>query len=153
MPVIKDDQWLVIYSIEIFMLFSICAYVILFSKNVYDLERKTVKNQNIELDAFNSEIEAQNEELVQYHEEVLTQRDFIDEKNKILEKQAIELEKANDQIQIINSSLEKTVEERTEKLVRLNNDLDLLIYRSSHDFRRPLTTLMGLNEIALNSKR
>ena len=147
-PVIKDDQWLVIYSIEIFMLFSICAYVILFSKNVYDLERKTVKNQNIELDAFNSEIEAQNEELVQYHEEVLTQRDFIDEKNKILEKQAIELEKANNQIQIINSSLEKTVEERTEKLVRLNNDLDLLIYRSSHDFRRPLTTLMGLNEIA-----
>jgi K+-sensing histidine kinase KdpD len=40
------------------------------------------------------------------------------------------------------------VEERTEKLVGLNNDLDLLIYRSSHDFRRPLTTLMGLNEIA-----
>lgn len=148
MPVIKDDQWLVIYSIEIFMLFSICAYVILFSKNVYDLERKTVKNQNIKLDAFNSEIETQNEELVQYHEEVLTQRDFIDEKNKILEKQAIELEKANGQIQIINSSLEKTVEERTEKLVGLNNDLDLLIYRSSHDFRRPLTTLMGLNEIA-----
>jgi len=33
-------------------------------------------------------------------------------------------------------------------LLDLNNDLDLLVYRSSHDFRRPLTTLMGLNEIA-----
>ena len=33
-------------------------------------------------------------------------------------------------------------------MLDLNNDLDLLVYRSSHDFRRPLTTLMGLNEIA-----
>jgi len=146
--ILKDDRLLVINSIVIFVVFSIAAYVMVFFKNQYDLERKTVKKQNLKLDSSNSEIEAQNEELIQYQEEVMAQRDFIEDKNKKLEQQAIELEKANQQIQAINSSLEKTVEERTKKLLDLNNDLDLLVYRSSHDFRRPLTTLMGLNEIA-----
>lgn len=146
--ILKNDRLLVINSIVLFVVFSIAAYVITFFKNQYDIERETVKKQNLELDASNSEIEAQNEELIQYQEEVMAQRDFIEDKNIKLEQQAIDLEKANAQIQAINSSLEKTVEERTKKLLDLNNDLDLLVYRSSHDFRRPLTTLMGLNEIA-----
>jgi len=148
MPVIKNNRLLVINAIVLVITFCITAYVLLFFKNQYDLERDTVKKQNKELDAINSEMEAQNEELMQYQEEVMAQRDFIEEKNQILEAQAIELEKANEQIQAINSSLEQTVEERTKNLLELNNDLDLLVYRSSHDFRRPLTTLMGLNEIA-----
>jgi len=146
--IVKDDRLLVINSIVLFVIFSITAYVITFFKNHYDIERSTVQDQNMKLDESNTEIEAQNEELIQYHEEVMAQRDFIEEKNKKLETQAVELEKANQQIQEINASLEKTVNERTKKLMDLNNDLDLLVYRSSHDFRRPLTTLMGLNEIA-----
>lgn len=148
MPVIKNNQLLIVNTIVLLVVFSIGAYVLLFFKNQYDLERETVKKQNIELDSSSSEMEAQNEELQQYQEEVMAQRDFIEEKNRILETQAIELENANAQIQAINSSLEQTVEERTKNLLELNNDLDLLVYRSSHDFRRPLTTLMGLNEIA-----
>lgn len=147
-PVIKNDQMIVVNTIVLVVIFSIISYVLVFFKNKYDLERDTVKNQNVKLDASNTEIEAQNEELIQYQEEVMAQRDFIEEKNKKLEVQAIELEKANEQIQAINSSLEKTIAERTKNLLDLNNDLDLLVYRSSHDFRRPLTTLMGLNEIA-----
>lgn len=148
MPVLKDNKLLVINSIALVIIFSITAYVLIFFKNHYDQEREIVKEQNLKLDASYNEIESQNEELIQYQEEVMAQRDFIEDKNKILEKQAIELEKANQKVQDINSSLEKTVEERTKKLSDLNNDLDLLVYRSSHDFRRPLTTLMGLNEIA-----
>lgn len=148
MPIIKDDRLLVINSIVLVLIFSISSYVLIFFKNHYDQERNTVREQNLKLEASHAEIETQNEELIQYQEEVMTQRDFIEEKNKKLEVQAVELEKANQQIQAINSSLEKTVEERTKKLMDLNNDLDLLVYRSSHDFRRPLTTLMGLNEIA-----
>jgi len=148
MRVIKDDELLVINTIVLFMVFAIATYVLIFFKNQYDLERERVKQQNMQLDSSNTEIEAQNEELIQYQEEVMAQRDFIEEKNKMLEEQAIELERANEKIKGINSSLEKIVEERTKKLVDLNNDLDLLVYRSSHDFRRPLTTLMGLNEVA-----
>lgn len=147
-PVIKDDRLLVINSIVLILIFSISSYVLIFFKNHYDQERIKVREQNQKLDASYTEIETQNEELIQYQEEVMTQRDFIEEKNKKLELQAIELEKAYQQIQVINLSLEKTVEERTKRLMDLNNDLDLLVYRSSHDFRRPLTTLMGLNEIA-----
>lgn len=148
LPVIKNDQMLVVNGIVVVMIFSIVAYIIVFVKNQYDIERNLVREKNRELDSVNSEIETQNEELVQYHEEVMAQRDAIEEQNKMLEKQAIELEKANAQVNAINTSLEKTVEKRTKELVTMNNDLDLLVYRSSHDFRRPLTTLMGLNEVA-----
>jgi len=147
-PEIKTNELLVVNTIVLFMVFSIATYVMIFFKNQYDVERDLVKQQNLKLDSSNSEIEAQNEELIQYQEEVMAQRDFIEEKSKKLEEQAIELERANEIIKGINASLEKTVEERTKKLVDLNNDLDLLVYRSSHDFRRPLTTLMGLNEVA-----
>ena len=137
-----------INSIVLFVTFGIAAYLINFFKNQYDVERETVKKQNLRLDASYSEIEAQNEELIQYQEEVMAQRDFIEEKNKKLEQQANELESANEEIHVINESLEEKVKDRTRELTNLNNDLDLLVYRSSHDFRRPLTTLMGLNEIA-----
>ncbi len=145
---IKDIEFLIESSVTLFISFGVCSYFLLYFKKHYDLERELVNKQNFELDASNSEIEAQNEELVQYQEEVMAQRDFIEEKNKILELQAIELERVNDENRAINATLEKTVTERTKKLMDLNNDLDLLVYRSSHDFRRPLTTLMGLYEIA-----
>ena len=146
--VINKDKLLLVRAIVTFTTFGFAAYILVFFKNQYDKEREIVKSQNLKLDDSNSEIEAQNEELIQYQEEVMAQRDFIEDKNKILQQQAIELEKANDEIQAINESLEEKVKDRTRKLVDLNNDLDLLVYRSSHDFRRPLTTLMGLNEVA-----
>jgi signal transduction histidine kinase len=148
MPIIKNDQLLVESAMVMLSVFGIIAYVMLFFKNPYDKERDLLRQQNIELDGSYSEIEALNEELIQYQEEIMAQRDFIEEKSKKLEEQAIELERANDNIKGINALLENIVEERTKELVDLNNDLDLLVYRSSHDFRRPLTTLMGLNEVA-----
>lgn len=148
MPFILDDKLLVYNSIVLFVVFGIIVYVMFFFKKQYELERKIVRDKNYKLDVSHSEIEAQNEELIQYQEEVLAQRDFIEEKNKKLERQAFELETANEEIKAINESLEEKVIDRTKKLIDLNNDLDLLVYRSSHDFRRPLTTLMGINEIA-----
>jgi signal transduction histidine kinase len=147
-PVIKNDELLVINSIVMVLTFSIAAFITIFFKKEYDAEREIVNKQNLELDAINSEVETQNEELIQYQEEVMTQRDFIEEKSKMLEMQALELEHANEQVKAVNASLEQIVEKRTRELVSINNDLDLLVYRSSHDFRRPLTTLMGLNEVA-----
>jgi len=148
MPVIKNDELLAVNAIVLVLVFSTTAYIIVFVKNQYESDRELVNKQNRELDSVNSEIETQNEELIQYHEEVMTQRDSIEQQNKMLEKQAIELEKANEKVKAVNASLEKTVEKRTRELITMNNDLDLLVYRSSHDFRRPLTTLMGLNEVA-----
>lgn len=47
-----------------------------------------------------------------------------------------------------NIDLENTIHKRTKELKKANKELDRLFYRSSHDFRRPLTTLMGINEVA-----
>jgi signal transduction histidine kinase len=59
-----------------------------------------------------------------------------------------QLFEAYDKIKESNIDLENTVHKRTTELKKANKELDRLFYRSSHDFRRPLTTLMGINEIA-----
>jgi signal transduction histidine kinase len=68
------------------------------------------------------------------------------------EKLSEKLFRTNEEILRNNLYLEQKVEERTEELRRLNRELDLLFYRSSHDFRRPLTTLKGLQELARLTK-
>jgi len=146
--VTNADELRLVNTIVLFVAFAIGAYVLVFFKNNYESEREKVGAHLVELDEKNSEIGAQNEELTQIQEEVMAQRDFIEEKNRILQEQAIELEIANNEIQRMNASLERIIEERTRELKVLNSDLDMLMYRSSHDFRRPLTTLMGLHEIA-----
>jgi len=55
---------------------------------------------------------------------------------------------AYEKIKESNVDLEKTIHKRTSELIKVNKELDRLFYRSSHDFRRPLTTLMGINEVA-----
>jgi signal transduction histidine kinase len=55
---------------------------------------------------------------------------------------------AYEQIKESNKDLELTIQHRTGELKKANSELDRLFYRSSHDFRRPLTTLMGIHEVA-----
>ena len=55
---------------------------------------------------------------------------------------------AYDQIKESNKDLELIIQKKTSELKKVNKELDRLFYRSSHDFRRPLTTLMGIHEVA-----
>jgi signal transduction histidine kinase len=66
-------------------------------------------------------------------------------KYELLSEQLI---KAYDKVRESHKDLEQTVQKRTIELKKANRELDRLFYRSSHDFRRPLTTLMGINEVA-----
>jgi signal transduction histidine kinase len=59
-----------------------------------------------------------------------------------------QLIEAYEKIKESNVDLENTVYKKTTELKKANKELDRLFYRSSHDFRRPLTTLMGINEVA-----
>ena len=59
-----------------------------------------------------------------------------------------QLIEAYNKIKDSNVDLEQTIQKRTTELKKANKELDRLFYRSSHDFRRPLTTLMGINEVA-----
>lgn len=63
-----------------------------------------------------------------------------DQKNK--------LDHANIEIEKINANLEDMIFEKTVSLELINNELDTFLYRSSHNLRRPITSIRGLTKIA-----
>jgi signal transduction histidine kinase len=72
----------------------------------------------------------------------------IVEQKEEIQAQSEELIEANETIGRINLGLEAKVNERTSELKQAYKELDTFFYRSSHDFRRPLTTFLGLAEVA-----
>lgn len=74
-------------------------------------------------------------------------REILEQKEEI-QVQSEELIEANHTIAQINIDLETKIEERTSALRQAYKELDTFFYRSSHDFRRPLTTFLGLAEVA-----
>jgi signal transduction histidine kinase len=72
----------------------------------------------------------------------------ITEQKEEIEAQSEDLKNANNIIAVINRKLEVKVQERTVELRQAYKELDTFFYRSSHDFRRPLTTFFGLAEVA-----
>jgi signal transduction histidine kinase len=76
------------------------------------------------------------------------QRDEIESKNEELEVQSKNLKEINDLMLSLNNQLELKVSERTHELEKTMEELDTFLYRSSHDMRRPLSTLLGLENIA-----
>jgi signal transduction histidine kinase/uncharacterized protein HemY len=74
-------------------------------------------------------------------------REILEQKEEI-QAQSEELIEANQTIAQINKDLESKIEDRTSALRQAYKELDTFFYRSSHDFRRPLTTFLGLAEVA-----
>ncbi|MEJ7647325.1 MAG: tetratricopeptide repeat-containing sensor histidine kinase [Chryseolinea sp.] len=74
-------------------------------------------------------------------------REIVEQKEEI-EAQSEKLIGANQTIASINKDLETKIETRTADLRQAYKELDTFFYRSSHDFRRPLTTFLGLAEVA-----
>ncbi|HEY5747278.1 MAG TPA: HAMP domain-containing sensor histidine kinase [Chryseolinea sp.] len=68
-----------------------------------------------------------------------------------LEKQKKSLVKANDEVKRMNENLEFLVYERTELLIGAYQEMDIFLYRASHDLRAPLCTIIGLGNIAQQS--
>jgi signal transduction histidine kinase len=116
-----ERQYIVIIAVTIcFMFMGILAYVLY----LYN------RNKNIV-----------NEQLKKLNEEILEQREAM-------MVQAAELNEANEEISQLNEGLEKTVQERTAILEATYRELDTFLYRTSHDFRRPLTALLGISQLA-----
>lgn len=60
------------------------------------------------------------------------------------------LVKANDEIQRINENLEVVVFERSRQLVEAYKEMDIFLYRASHDLRAPICTIIGLCNLAMH---
>lgn len=63
-------------------------------------------------------------------------------------KQKNQLVRANSEVKKVNEHLEELVTKRTSQLQESNKELDTFLYKSSHNLRRPLTTIIGLTNIA-----
>ncbi len=94
------------------------------------------------------EIRQQNEEIIQQNEEIASQRDALSKNNQELYFIQQELKKKNTELDILNNSLDQKVKERTRELTQTNEELDLFIYRASHDLKGPIARLEGLIQLA-----
>ena len=143
-------RFMLLCSLFLFLLFIIYYYQIQQKKaynkvremNLLYIERQeAILSQNEFLRRQQEEIRRKNELLENQKEEILTQsKQLHDYNQQLLEKQ--------EEIRILNENLEEIAQRRTLQLKEAYQDLDTFLYRSSHDLRRPLTTLMGLAEVA-----
>jgi len=166
---IKLQRILIILGIISFFILCLIAYIIFkYYSRVKTLNREiTQRNREIQLQAeqltaSNNELTKLNREIREQNEEISTQAEELTEANNSLvrlnlaineqkeeiQAQAEELTESNQAISSINETLEERIEVRTAELRQAYKELDTFFYRSSHDFRRPLTTFMGLAEVA-----
>ncbi len=131
---IKQQKLIIWFAVSGFIAIAFIAFIIY----KYYHRVKTLNQAIIER---NEEIQSQAEELSEAN-------DILSNLNIKISEQAEALLKSNQTIQKINESLEERIDQRTAELLEANKELDMFLYRSSHDFRRPLTTFMGIAEIA-----
>ncbi len=138
---IRSQSIIIASSLIGLALLSILAF------NIY-LYNRRIRRANREILEQKEEIQTQAEELVDANEILLRLNREVTEKNEEIQAQSEELMEANQTIYEINRGLEEKVSERTNRLKEAYKELDTFFYRASHDFRRPLTTFMGLAEVA-----
>jgi len=138
---IKQQRYIIIVGLIVFFNICVGAFIIL---RFYRKEKKL----NKEIFEQNEEITLQSEELKEANNALNKLNREISEQKEEIQAQAEELTESNQTISRVNTSLEEKVMIRTAELKEAYNELDTFFYRSSHDFRRPLTTFMGLAEVA-----
>ncbi|MBS1680166.1 MAG: tetratricopeptide repeat protein [Bacteroidetes bacterium] len=129
---------LVTISLLVLLVLLIVIYRLLKSRT---RAKEKLSKQNIEIVEQKEEIQAQSEELTEANSKFIALNQELIEKNH-------EIELQSDKIKEANVNLEKRVAERTSQLNVAYQELETFFYRTSHDFRRPLTTYLGLVQIA-----
>lgn len=123
-----DAQRIVTRDQRIVIFLSMASIVLLLFAGVVVFRYSRLKNRdNVRLQKLNMEISEQKEEIQAQSEELI---------------------EASETISNVNKELEQKVESRTSELKQAYKELDTFFYRSSHDFRRPITTFLGLAEVA-----
>ncbi|HEX5171575.1 MAG TPA: tetratricopeptide repeat protein [Cyclobacteriaceae bacterium] len=136
------------FSIIVLILLSLFLYVVYIYYRAKKKAHEELSLLNREISEKTEEIQAQSEELMEANESLTNLNNDLIESREEIQAQSEELIEANEIISNINADLERKVSERTAQLEKAYIELDTFFYRSSHDFRRPLTTFLGLAEVA-----
>jgi signal transduction histidine kinase len=143
---IQESQISLQNTVILFVITGIILISILAIKtNRYN---RQIRKANRSITEQKEEIQAQSEELTEANQRLVKLNDELIEKTEEIQAQSEELRETNEMIVEINQDLDETVSRRTAQLNEAYKELDTFFYRSSHDFRRPLTTFMGLAEVA-----
>ncbi len=92
-------------------------------------------------------------EQVAYEEDILKKQLAISNQSGIIKTQNEKLLKKNREIELINAQLETRVKERTQSLVKKKEELKTYLYRSSHDMRGPVMSLIGLCKLLKKERK
>ena len=72
----------------------------------------------------------------------------LEEQKKLIEEQNLKIEESNIAIQALNENLEAIVRERTRQLHERHEQLKRYAFMNAHEVRGPLSTILGLLQIA-----
>lgn len=156
LPLYYEAKYTTIFAGVNFVGIIVHLFLVVFNYRVtQDRALGNVRQMNASLVEKQEALRLANEELREQHLNVqsaysalkYTSDKINEQKEEILIKSR-ELQAANHKISQINASLNKIVEKRTQQLRKTNEELDQFLYRSSHDLRRPLTTILGLKHVA-----
>jgi|GEM_PF-5928372 len=73
---------------------------------------------------------------------------ILEEQKKLIEEQSLKIEDSNVAIQALNENLEAIVHERTRQLHERHEQLKRYAFMNAHEVRGPLSTILGLLQIA-----
>ncbi len=159
--IIKPPFWRTIpFFIGSFLFISLSIYLIILARTRQLHKSKVLLEQQVKartklIEQQKSEVEKANKEIILQKDEIEKQRDLLVNKNQEITIAKKELDETNEELMAINTNLENIVEDRTasirkinEELTKANNELDLFIYRASHDLKGPISRLLGLTLLA-----
>lgn len=136
------------FTIGSIVLLLIMSYILYHYYRTKAKANEKLSALNREIHEQKEEIQAQSEELIEANNSLVALNTELIEKTEEVQAQSEELKETNMMITEMNRDLDSIVTKRTTQLQEAYKELDTFFYRSSHDFRRPLTTFMGLAEVA-----
>lgn len=156
-PPFWETWWFYTVS-TLFLFFSIFLSIQLRTRALH--KSKIILEDQVKLRT--QQVEKQNKILEGANREITSQKFEIEKQNKLLKSKNNEISTAkqdldtkNEELLSINSNLEDMVAERTsslklmnDELINSNNELDLFIYRASHDLKGPIARLLGMTLLA-----
>jgi signal transduction histidine kinase len=145
---IRYQNYFLFFTIASIVLLLVMVYILYQYYRTKSKANEKLQKLNREISEQKEEIQAQSEELIEANNSLISLNNELVEKTEEIQAQSEELKETNTMITEINRDLDSIVTKRTSQLQEAYKELDTFFYRSSHDFRRPLTTFMGLAEVA-----